>query len=430
MTSSKTTKRALTASIVSIFLCAAMLIGTTFAWFTDEAGTSVNRIEAGTLKVDIEKPGNYGDWTSADGKKLLFKQSNAVGSLTPVESILWEPGATYTTEEFRIRNNGNLALKYKLTITGFEGDMELLNAIDFNVKVWMCGKFDSNLPWAEGTGMRDSYHNHEEEGCELIATIPISEMVDYESVILPGDPVINKSYDNVNDETSYVQVGTSYTFSIEGHMDENAGNEYQGMSLEGLAIKVVATQASYEYDSNGKDYDENAEYTEVIAEGKTFTGTATLSTGITATAPDAIAVKAVGSDANVTITGGNFDGGKGGNNQCVHVRDGATVTIKGGTFTVGYDASGDGNSVIECRGGNVVIEGGFFQTDYAWNGFYYVLNQYNSNPGTITVKGGTFVNYNPANGDDNLGGNFVADGYKVVQETQANGDVWYTVVAE
>ena len=50
--------------------------------------------------------------------------------------------------------------------------------------------------------------------------------------------------------------------------------------------------------------------------------------------------------------------------------------------------------------------------------------------GTITVTGGTFVNYDPSTGDDNLGGSFVADGYKVVSETQSTGDVWYTVVAE
>ena len=65
-----------------------------------------------------------------------------------------------------------------------------------------------------------------------------------------------------------------------------------------------------------------------------------------------------------------------------------------------------------------------------YGGKYYVLKQKNNNPGTITVKGGTFVNYDPSKGDDNLGGNFVADGYKVVSEKQTNGDVWYTVVAE
>ena len=108
---------------------------------------------------------------------------------------------------------------------------------------------------------------------------------------------------------------------------------------------------------------------------------------------------------------------------------GGDVTIKGGTFTVGGDASGNGNSVIESNGGNIVIEGGFFYTDYAYRNFYYVLNQQNGNSSTVTVKGGTLVNYDPSKGDDNLHGNFVADGYKVVTETHGS-DTWYTVVAK
>lgn len=116
-------------------------------------------------------------------------------------------------------------------------------------------------------------------------------------------------------------------------------------------------------------------------------------------------------------------------NRCIQVNTGATVTIKDGTFTVGKDASGTGNSVVLCNGGTVNIEGGFFYTDYNWRGFFYVLNQQNSTPGTITVKGGTFVNYDPSKGDDNLGGNFVASGYSVITETKANGDKWYTVVS-
>lgn len=133
--------------------------------------------------------------------------------------------------------------------------------------------------------------------------------------------------------------------------------------------------------------------------------------------------------SNLVIEGGMYNGGEGGNNQSVRVENGSKLTIKDGVFTVGGDADGYGNSVIENRGGEIVIEGGFFYTDYAYNKFYYVLNQLNNNPGRITVKGGTFVNYDPSKGDDNLGGNFVADGYRVKSETKANGDVWYTVVS-
>lgn len=163
------------------------------------------------------------------------------------------------------------------------------------------------------------------------------------------------------------------------------------------------------------------------AAGKTFSDgkDVVLNESIAVGAANGIAVKAT--SGTVTIEGGTYNGGEGGNNVCVEAA-GGTVVIKDGTFTVGGDANSYGNSVIYSIGGDVVIEGGFFYTDYKYNGKYYVLNKNNSTNGTITVKGGTFVNYDPSKGDDNLGGNFVAEGYKVVSETKDNGDVWYTVV--
>ena len=159
------------------------------------------------------------------------------------------------------------------------------------------------------------------------------------------------------------------------------------------------------------------------AQGKTFSDGKdhVLNESIAVSAANGIAVKAT--SGTVTIEGGTYNGGEGGNNVCV-AAVGGTVVIKDGTG----DANSYGNSVIYSIGGDVVIEGGFFYTDYKYNGKYYVLNKNNSTNGTITVKGGTFVNYDPSKGDDNLGGNFVADGYKVVSETKDNGEVWYTVV--
>ena len=219
--------------------------------------------------------------------------------------------------------------------------------------------------------------------------------------------------------------------TISAQMDKNANNDYQDLTVEGVSITVYATQATVEYDSYDNTYDRDASYAEEIATGKTISsGTVTINKGVVAKDANAIALKVTGSETNVTIENGFFDGGSGGNNQCIHVKNGATVTIKNGTFTVGADAKGIGNSVIESYDGNIIIEGGFFKTDYQYRGKYYVLNQNNSHSGTITVKGGTFVNQDPSQGDDNLGGNFVAPGYKVVSEKQANGDIWYTVVPE
>ena len=364
--STKTTK-ALRGSLFALFLCIVLLIGTTFAWFTDTASTGVNKIQSGKLKVGLQYKDTDGKWQDATKTTLDFVKAKDAKD----EAILWEPGCTYELPQIKVVNEGNLALKYVIKVTGIQGDAKLNEVIDWTV--------DGNA-------------------------------LDTDQKLLA-----NKESDPM---------------TIKGHMQESAGNEYQDLSIDGITITVYATQDTVENDSFDNQYDKDAQYAETIAEGKTFTsGTHTINTGVTATKANAIAVKATGSSTNVTITGGTFNGGSGGNNQCIHVANGATVTIKDGTFTVGGDAKGEGNSVIESNGGNIIIEGGFFQTDYSWRGFYYVLNQQNNNPGTITVKGGTFVNYDPSKGDDNLGGNFVASGYKVVSEKHGS-DTWYKVVAE
>ena len=374
MTNGKSLKRALLSSAFSLIICVAMLIGTTFAWFTDTASTAVNKIQAGNLKVDIvDQNGN-----SLNGKSLSFRNVNNK------TDILWEPGARFNLDSFKIVNKGNLALKYKVIISGINGSAKLLEAIDFTVKIGDAAE---------------------------------AALADWEGVLLPEAAAA----------TDTMPVKETKLITISGKMREDAGNEYQGLSIGGIGITVLATQYTYENDSIGNTYDREAAYKGT----QEFTsGTHTLGNGGIGLQSNDIAVKAIGADTKLTITGGYYDGGKGGNNICVAAANGAEVIIKDGTFTVGGDATGLGNSVIYSVGGNITIEGGFFYTEHSYRGKYYVLNQQNSNPGTITVKGGTFVNYNPANGDDYLGGNFVADGYTVITETKANGDVWYTVVAE
>lgn len=366
MNESMKTKKALRGSLFALFLCIVLLIGTTFAWFTDTASTGVNKIQSGKLKVGLQYKDTDGKWQDATKTTLDFVKAKDAKD----EAILWEPGCTYELPQIKVVNEGNLALKYVIKVTGIQGDAKLNEVIDWTV--------DGNA-------------------------------LDTDQKLLA-----NKESDPM---------------TIKGHMQESAGNEYQDLSIDGITITVYATQDTVENDSFDNQYDKNAQYAETIAGGKEFTGTETINTGIIAKNPNAIAVKAIGTDADLTITGGTFDGGSGGNNICVAAANGAKVTIKGGTFTVGGDADGYGNSVIYSQGGNIVIEGGFFQTDYHYNGYYYVLNQSNGNPGTITVKGGTFVNYDPSKGDDNLGGNFVASGYKVVSEKHGS-DTWYKVVAE
>ena len=196
MTNRKSTKRALLGSVMAMVLCLAMLVGATFAWFTDTASTNVNKIQAGNLDVALEMQNADGKWVSAEGKTLDFvKAADAKG-----EAILWEPGCTYELPALQIRNNGNLALKYKVIITGINGSAKLNTVIDWTI----------------------------------------------------GDVAMGAE--------QHLAAGESSAFTIKGHMKESAGNEYMNESIDGIAITVVATQDTVESDSFGKDYDADAEY--------------------------------------------------------------------------------------------------------------------------------------------------------------------------
>lgn len=193
MTSAKTSRRALLSSVLATLLCVAMLIGTTFAWFTDTASTAVNKIQAG--KLDIQLLAEDGV-TSLEGDTLGWQAADGRDQ----EDILWEPGCTYNLQPIVIKNAGDLALKYKIAISGIKGSDKLNEAIEWTIN-----------------------------GVTLDAEKPLL-------------------------------VGQSDTLTISGHMKETAGNEYQGLSIEAVGITVFATQYTSEYDSENNTYDATAEY--------------------------------------------------------------------------------------------------------------------------------------------------------------------------
>lgn len=129
-------------------------------------------------------------------------------------------------------------------------------------------------------------------------------------------------------------------------------------------------------------------------------------------------------DSSEKQTGG-IHGGSGGNNQALRVQDGANVEIYGGNYNVGVDAEGFGNSTVAISTDSVVyIYGGRFASEGEYEGKYFVLNvqQTTGAKGEFKVFGGTFVGQNPADGDDALGGSFVADGYEAFVSKAATDD--------
>ena len=208
MTSSKSTKRALITSALAILMCAAMLIGATFAWFTDTASTGVNKIVSGNLKVDI-----IGADSDSHIEKLNFTKAATTDAEAGAE-ILWEPGCRYLTEGFRIANKGNLALKWKAqvnkgTTAANEGNFDLLDVIDFYLVTKAADGTETETALDEFTG-------------------------------------------------NLKKTETSDVYYIKGVMQTTAGNDYQGLTLDGITVTVIATQDTVENDSFGDQYDKDA----------------------------------------------------------------------------------------------------------------------------------------------------------------------------
>ena len=400
----KATKRTLLTSVMALVMCVVMLVGTTFAWFTDTASTGVNKITSGNLHVEIQNK----EGTEIDTLKWVDKDGNDIANQ---DDILWEPGCTYLLTPFQIVNTGNLALKYKIAITGLDGDSLLLDVIKFTYKTASGAEFDMS---AEG---------------HLAAN-----------------------------------GGTTGMITVSAHMDEAAGNKYQNQELTNVRFTVYATQDTVENDSFGPDYDKNATYypvidlaglkdaiknggnvavdadvevsgTDTFSQRTIISKPTTLQLNKKITSPDNMGnnssnFTALIVAADTTINAGENGGIDTGVNgaYAINVINGANLVINGGTYY-------GGGTAVQVQKGTVTINGGHFAVEAFSDpyGYEFMLNcidaAYKDGSAKITVKGGTFVNFNPADCKaEGAGTNFVAPGYSVISETKANGDKWYTVV--
>lgn len=439
----KKTKSALMLSALSMLLCAAMLVGTTFAWFTDSASTGVNKIQAGNLDIGF-KYWDGTDYVDVTDQTKVFK-----------DDALWEPGHVEVAY-LKISNNGNLALKYALGTN---------NVQDYGTSVQVGEKPIPGFP----NMMQPVYETIKLSDYIKFAVIP---MADENARFATREDALAAANADSAKVTGLNGIGCSGNLGVEeeayvavmAFMPETVGNEINYPKLNSIrfGIAITATQDTVENDSFGNDYDANAsaniatngaewdvlyknpnvtsamitedmartsqldvpgrDFNLQIANGATVSNTSNSTHNV-------INVSGVGN--KVTITGGTVECN--GTGHAIRVdQNGGTTTIKDGHFI------GNGASCIFVSSGTVIIEGGMFECkekalDSVDNTLkYFVLNTYNSTtmPRNIVVKGGTFVNYNPADGDNVDKVSFVASGFKVVSEMKDNGDIWYTVVPE
>ena len=236
--------------------------------------------------------------------------------------------------------------------------------------------------------------------------------------------------------------------------------------LKDITITVCATQDTVESDSFNNTYDANATYPvvnvtelkEALSNGgvvavtediKTNNSEDTAAARVVISQPTTLNLdkKIISPDnmgnnnvnfvalyvnADTTINAGKDGGIDTGVNggYGINVKDGATLTINGGYYY-------GGGTAVQVQEGTLIINGGTFACEPFGDpyGYNFLINcvdsAYKNGTAKVIIQGGTFINFDPSNCTaEGAGTNFVADGYKVVPQTQTNGDIWYTVVAE
>ena len=399
MTNRKSTKRALLGSVMAMVLCLAMLVGATFAWFTDTASTGVNKIQAGNLDVALEYSTDFKTWNKVTDTTKLFE-----------DSTVWEPGRTEVVY-LRVKNAGTLALKYTVGMYNInEGRGKNVAGEFYYLSNYVkLGAVETTAAYAD----REAAINAVNAEARTLKSIGSSAIIGEDQMVMLAPEADAKTYALV-----------LYMPTEVGNEANPKNNDPYWASKFSFGISVNATQAEYENDSYDNTYDHDAP--ELFSAESFSYGTHEITKNIQANgrygAVQAEKTAQITIDADVYAV---YTKGKDGQNAAMAVEAGGTskVIIKGGDFRqVGVPADDPICDLIYATDkATIEIQGGTFKAVTPAN----TLNVIDSARGVakIIVSGGSFYKYDPSH--PTMGENevFVADGYHVVQ----NGD-WYTVV--
>ena len=380
-------KKALLSSAFALVLSAAMLIGTTFAWFTDTASTGVNKIQAGNLDVKLMYSTDMVTWKEATSTTQLFN-----------DDALWEPGHTELVY-LKVVNAGNLALKYEMTTNSYDKE----RGKNANGDLFYIDKYLK-------IGVAETQNVFESRSAAIDAIAANEKSMEKEIQITDGWTVLNPNAE-------------SAPFAVVIYMPTTVGNEANNVqswrhpSLKGFGLVVNATQATVESDSFGKDYDAKAPTT--ITTKSASSGTHVINENVQANGSFG-AVQAEGT-AQFTINADVY--AIYANNAAIAVEAGgtSTVTINSGDFRqVGVPAGEPCDLIYATDSATIVINGGTFKATVPAN----TLNVLDANRGKakIVVNGGRFYKYDPSHptlGDNEI---FLGEGCTVTPD----GD-WFVV---
>lgn len=292
----KTKKRILIDSWISALVCLIMIVGVTYAWFNTGTSVEADMVQVGEMAVELVDS----EGTSMESKTLQWMTQNI---------NYWEPGCTYYTEPFTVMNSGDLYFKYKLSIEGFTGDMELLDVLEFHIY-----KYDTTN----------------------------------------NKVLTDKAYEGVEVQHKNLDAGATYVLG--GTMSKNADNSYQGKKLRNATVVINATQidsdnayADVTLDNTGEIDFSKATQVATFSELKTAVASATAET-------PAIIVLTQNIDATSKITVNNpvqiysFTNSTitlGVNDILFNVSEGASLYMEGVTLTSSLSTS---TAFIRTRG--------------------------------------------------------------------------------
>ena len=391
----KASKRALLLSALAIVLCIAMLIGTTYAWFTDTASTAVNKLQSGNLDVQLEYSKDFSEWKKVTEETKLFE-----------DSTVWEPGRTEIVY-LRVKNAGTLALKYTLGIYNLynsTGKNVLGNKYRLSDYVKL-GAVEADAAYAD----RAAAINAVDADAKLISDIDNSGMAG--ASLEPNDTKI---------------------YALVLYMPTEVGNEANPKNKDpywaakmSFGISVSATQAMSESDSFDNTYDKDA--ATILSAISFSSGKHEITKNIQANgrfgAIQAERTAKFTINANVYAVYTKDANGTTGGAMAVCADGSSKVIINGGDFRQVSVPDSDPVCDLIYALGNATVEinGGTFKAVTPAN----TLNCKDGSNAKIIVKGGSFYKYDPSHptlGDNEV---VVAAGYHVEQD----GD-WYKVVAD
>ena len=357
MTNRKTTRRALVLSLLSLLLCCSMLVGTTFAWFTDSVQSGNNQIIAGNLDIELKYAQTpNGEYETVEGVGDIF--------VAPAGATkgLWEPGHTEVAY-LQIHNAGTLALKYQLQVAPYTETIGK-NAENQDIKLSEILKFVATTP--SENAMQTAYTRESAQAAALAGNG--IKLTQYTTEVLTLAP------------------GVSRYVALVVYMPEEVGNEanYRGEAVPTIefALNLQATQVEAEFDSFGNDYDEDSMFSTDVATAAELANAMAVGGIVNVTADitvdESLTVPA-GVNTMLKLNGKTITGTMHKSNGAVITNNG-TLTVTGGTVS---STAANGGSALMNKGAATVTNAtlnGAPNADGSWPS--YTVN----NTGTLTIS--------------------------------------------